>query len=223
MKTYTIIGGVNGVGKSSFTGVKKESMDLGVIIDVDQITADLGKGMIAGARVAVKQIHECLEKGVSFTQESTLSGVSIESNVKKAKELGYYIRLYYVALDTAEDSIIRIQNRVMKKGHYIPSEDVLRRFSARWEALAKVLPYCDEAEFYDNDNGFQKVADYRERLFSVDEVAQPIWLTEMTEYLREHTEIPFKKPGIDDQLTNAEAKQKKRSKDSLNHNIGKER
>ena len=38
MKTYTIIGGVNGVGKSSFTGVLKErTTDLGVIIDVDKL------------------------------------------------------------------------------------------------------------------------------------------------------------------------------------------
>ena len=39
MRTYTIIGGVNGVGKSSFTGVLKERCtDLGIIIDVDKIT-----------------------------------------------------------------------------------------------------------------------------------------------------------------------------------------
>ena len=38
MKTYTIIGGVNGVGKSSFTGVLKERCeDLGQIIDVDPV------------------------------------------------------------------------------------------------------------------------------------------------------------------------------------------
>ena len=33
MKIYTIIGGINGVGKSSFTGVLKEqTTDLGVIL-----------------------------------------------------------------------------------------------------------------------------------------------------------------------------------------------
>ena len=43
MKIYTIIGGVNGVGKSSLTGVlASESNDLGVIIDTDKITASLG-------------------------------------------------------------------------------------------------------------------------------------------------------------------------------------
>ena len=49
MRTYTIIGGVNGVGKSSFTGVLKERCtDLGIIIDVDKITAELGGNALAG-------------------------------------------------------------------------------------------------------------------------------------------------------------------------------
>ncbi len=51
MKIYTIVGGVNGVGKSSFTGVLKEcSTDLGVIIDVDKITAELGGNALAGGK-----------------------------------------------------------------------------------------------------------------------------------------------------------------------------
>ncbi|MBO6301477.1 MAG: hypothetical protein J6N15_03460 [Ruminiclostridium sp.] len=43
MKIYTIIGGVNGVGKSSLSGVLAgESPDLGIIIDTDKITAEHG-------------------------------------------------------------------------------------------------------------------------------------------------------------------------------------
>ena len=61
MKTYTIIGGVNGVGKSSFTGVLKERCeDLGHIIDVDKITAELGKGTLAGGKAALTKIEICI-------------------------------------------------------------------------------------------------------------------------------------------------------------------
>ncbi|MCD8190262.1 MAG: hypothetical protein LUD78_08625 [Clostridiales bacterium] len=43
MKTFTIIGGVNGAGKSSLTGVLKGPLkDLGIIIDVDKIAATRG-------------------------------------------------------------------------------------------------------------------------------------------------------------------------------------
>ena len=64
MKTYTIIGGVNGVGKSSFTGVLKERCeDLGQIIDVDKITAELGAGTLAGGKAALQGGRPELPRG----------------------------------------------------------------------------------------------------------------------------------------------------------------
>ena len=132
MKIYTIIGGVNGVGKSSFTGVLKEQRtDLGIIFDVDKITAELGAGAIAAEKAALKKIDECIEKNISFTQETTLSGRKTEASAKKVKELGYQVRLFYIALDTASESLLRIQNRVRRGGHNIPENDVERRFEGR--------------------------------------------------------------------------------------------
>ncbi len=184
MKIYTIVGGVNGVGKSSFTGVLKErSTDLGVIIDVDKITAELGGNALAGGKVALQKINDCIKRGVSFTQETTLSGYKTEATAKQVKELGYHVRLFYVALDTASESLTRIENRVCRGGHDIPSDDVLRRFGGRWEAVAKVLPYCDEAEFYDNDNGFVKVAEYRNGELRPVGQLHPQWLTELQAFL----------------------------------------
>lgn len=89
MRTYTIIGGVNGVGKSSFTGLLKEQRsDLGIIIDVDKITAELGGNTLAGGRAALKKIQECIDKGVSFTQETTLSGRHTEATARRLLEKG---------------------------------------------------------------------------------------------------------------------------------------
>lgn len=185
MKTYTIIGGVNGVGKSSFTGVLKERCeDLGKIIDVDKITAELGAGSIAGGKAALLRIESCIEKQLSFTQETTLSGYRTEATAKKVKELGYSVRLFYIGLDSVDESLLRIENRVRRGGHSIPAEDVARRFRGRWEALQKVLPYCDSAEFYDNDNGFVKVAEYRNgELRKVGDLT-PRWLSELIDFLQ---------------------------------------
>ena len=185
MKTYTIIGGVNGVGKSSFTGVLKErTMDLGTIIDVDKITAELGGNPLAGGKAALTKIRDCITRNVSFTQETTLSGYKTEATAKQVKELGYHVRMFYVGLDTLDESLLRIQNRVRRGGHDIPNDDVSRRFSSRWEALAKVLPYCDEAEFYDNDNGFVKVAEYRNGEFRTVGKHTPNWISELQDYLK---------------------------------------
>ena len=184
MRTYTIIGGVNGVGKSSFTGILKEQRsDLGILIDVDKITAELGGNALAGGKAALKKIRDCIDRGISFTQETTLSGRHTESTARELVEKGYRVRLYYIGLDSAEESVSRIANRVKRGGHDIPTQDVERRFAGRWEAVAKVLPYCEEAEFYDNDNGFVMVAEYRNgELRTVGSVV-PGWLRELREYL----------------------------------------
>ena len=187
MAIYTIIGGVNGVGKSSFTGVLKESTkDLGYIIDVDKITAEHGGDLLKGGKAALSKIRDCIDRRVSFTQETTLSGHKTEATAKQVRELGYQVRLFYVALDSVEESLTRIENRVRRGGHNIPTNDVTRRFAGRWDAVAKVLPYCDEAEFYDNDNGLIKVAEYKNgELRTVGEV-KPKWLTDLQTFLKTH-------------------------------------
>ena len=164
MKLYTIIGGVNGCGKSSLTGaLKAERSDLGTVLDGDRPST----------------IDECLEKGISFTQETTLSGARTERTIRRAKDLGYTIRLYYIGLDTVEESLGRIRNRVAKGGHNILREDVERRFSTRCADVLRVLPYCDEARFFDNDNGFVEVAEYRNGELFPRVADPPRWLREL--------------------------------------------
>ena len=181
MKLYTIIGGVNGCGKSSLTGaLKAERSDLGLLIDVDKLAAQLGSP-VEGGKAAVRKIDECLEKGISFTQETTLSGARTERTIRRAKERGYTIRLYYIGLDTMEESLGRIANRVAKGGHDIPKEDVERRFQSRFTDVLRVLPYCDEARFFDNDNGFVDVAEYRNGELTPRVSTPPRWLLELME------------------------------------------
>lgn len=187
MKTYTIIGGVDGVGRSSFTGVLRNSdPNLGIIIDVDKLTAEKGGNAILGGKTALRMLRECLDNGVSFTQKTTLSGYLTAQTAKSAAEKGYTVRLYYLGLDTAEESLLRIRNRVRRGGHDIPAEDVLRRFESRWESVSRVLPFCTQAEFYDNGNGFAKVAElHNGELYLMGEY-HPDWLLDFQKWLREN-------------------------------------
>ncbi len=184
MKTYTIIGGVNGVGKSSFTGVLcGETTDLGTIIDTDKITAELGGDKLKGGKAAITRINQSLEMGVNFTQETTLSGSHTLKTIKRARELDYYIRLYYIGVNTADESIRRIKNRVEKGGHDIPTEDVKRRYNKRFESLINVLPYCNEVKLYDNENGFVEKAEYKNGLLIIKSSDIPEWLKELRDYI----------------------------------------
>lgn len=183
MKLYTIIGGVNGCGKSSLTGaLKAERTDLGTVIDVDKLSAQLGSA-VEGGKAAIRKIDQCFQMGVSFTQETTLSGVRTERTARAAQEQGYSIRLYYVGLDSLEECLERIKNRVERGGHDIPRQDVERRFQSRFQDVARILPYCGEARFFDNGNGFQEVAEYRNGEFLLKGENLPNWVQNLAAVL----------------------------------------
>ena len=184
MKTYTIIAGVNGVGKSSLTGALiNRSNDLGTIIDADKITGEFNGDRIKGGKAAIDRINSSIEKGINLTQETTLSGSRTLKTINKAREHNYYIRLYYIGVNTAEESIKRIKNRVEKGGHNIHDDDVIRRYNKRFDDLIAVLPYCDEVFLYDNENGFVESAEYKNAklIIKVDNV--PKWLSELKQAL----------------------------------------
>ena len=114
MKIYNIVGGAHGAGKSSLIGSFKYQHDkLGVIIDVGRITAELYEGdeHESGKAIAAK-IDRCIADGVNFTQESTLAGSHVRKVTREAKQAGCYIRLFYVGIDTVEEALKRIRNRV---------------------------------------------------------------------------------------------------------------
>lgn len=166
MKVCTLIGGVDGVGKTSLGGIlRSERSDLGVVVEADK-SADA-------------RIETALKAGVNFALETTLSEGYARQLCRRAKETGYHIRLYYIGLDTLEESIRRIQNRVEHGGQDIPPKEVEACFSRRFDDVLKILPYCDEAVFFDNYNGFALVAKYRNGQILPVGMYRPSWLSQL--------------------------------------------
>lgn len=184
MKIYTLIAGINGTGKSSLAGVlSADRDDLGIIIDPDEIAKDNACGPIEAGKIAIHRMRDFLQQGISFTQETTLSGHRVLRTIQEAKNSDYSIRIFYVGLNTLDESLQRIKSRVKKGGHDIPESDVRRRFQSRFSDLLSVLPFCDEGTFFDNENGFVEVARYKNgRILRTDTGrAGPKWLTELLE------------------------------------------
>ena len=159
-KRYTLFAGVNGAGKSTFfksLSLASTSVDLGVRVNTDEIVREqLGgdwkdkKAQMMAGRIAIKTIKNCLNNGLSLNQETTLSGRTIITTIKNAKANGFSIELYYVGLESAQLSIDRVASRVLKGGHGIPEEDILRRYDKSFEHLKIILPLCDKVLVYDN-------------------------------------------------------------------------
>ena len=112
MPIYTIIGGVNGSGKSSLTGIlKAQRTDLGVILDVDKLAA-AHSGFLEAGRIALRTMDRLMQERASFTQETTLSGQRPARMARRARDAGYFVRLYYVGISGPEEALRRIANRV---------------------------------------------------------------------------------------------------------------
>ena len=86
----------------------------------------------------------------SFSQETVFSHPSKIEAFRMAKEAGYKTYLYFVANWDIAINIARIANRVKNGGHDVPVEKVAARAKRCFENLAKVLPYCSRAYFFDN-------------------------------------------------------------------------
>jgi len=183
-KVYTIVAGVNGTGKSSFIGALTGEIEFNISIDDHKITAFNKVFLFDNNKIAIDCINECLDDNISFSQETTLADSKIEVFTEKAKEKGFYVKLIYIGLDTPEECIKRIANRAARGGRDIGEVDIRRRFAERWRVLKRILPYCNEASFYDNDNGFCKVADYHDGELTLNEEAHKTWVLEFSDYLK---------------------------------------
>jgi predicted ABC-type ATPase len=154
-KVYTIFAGVNGSGKSTF--YKLLNHNFGVRVNVDEIVRNnfnsdwrSQETQIKAGRVAVKLIRDCLSGDKSFNQETTLTGNSVITNIKKAKDNGFTVSLYYVGLENVELSIERVAIRERSGGHSIPEKDLRRRYPVSFENLKIALHLCDMIQVFDN-------------------------------------------------------------------------
>jgi len=162
MKKYVLFAGVNGAGKSTLYNLGGEYMDL-PRINTDEILAKFGdwrntSDVLKAGKMAVSRIAELFNKEQSFVQETTLCGRSIIQNIKKAKNNGYQIIVFYIGVETVEIAKSRIANRVKNGGHGIADADVERRFEESFNNLKSIIPICDEIYFYDNTEQFRRIA-----------------------------------------------------------------
>ena len=165
MKRYTIFAGVNGAGKSTLFEQSYIPLMNEQRINTDELVRAIGSWQdnslqIRCAREAIKSIREYFNEGISFNQESTLSGKSILNNIRKAKNLGYEVHLYYVGVHSADIALERIANRVANGGHGIPEADVRRRYEQSFKNFKEIFSECDIVELYDNTDKIKLIAKF---------------------------------------------------------------
>ena len=162
---YTIIGGINGVGKSTIYSSLPDNdiKALGKRINVDEIVSVFGDwrdttAQFHAGKQAVKEIKKCLEAKIDFHQETTLSGQSVIHTAKTAKAMGFIVHLWYIFVSNTEIAKQRVHDRVANGGHGISDDIIERRSVTSLRSLRTIIPLCDEVWLYDNTVTYNPVA-----------------------------------------------------------------
>jgi len=103
-------------------------------INADEIARGISplnpeKAGIRAGRLMLGRIKELVSLGESFAFETTLSTKSYHGFLKQAMEQGYDTTLLFLALDSIDLAIGRVQTRVREGGHNIPIQTIRRRYS----------------------------------------------------------------------------------------------
>jgi predicted ABC-type ATPase len=152
-----IIAGPNGAGKTTFA---REFLpkDAGVVhfVNADLLAAGLSplKPQLAtlnAGRLFLGELDRLAKARQDFAFESTLSGLTYVSRIKRWKAAGYRIEIVFLRLASVRLALRRIAARVKQGGHDVPRADVLRRFSRGWKNFESAYkPLADVWTVYDN-------------------------------------------------------------------------
>lgn len=125
-KNLYIISGCNGAGKTtaSYT-VLPEILDCKEFVNADEIARGLSpfnpeSVAIEAGRLMLQRIEYLLERGETFSIETTLATKSYINLVRRAQAKGYTVRLLFFWLNSPKLALLRIAERVSKGGHNIP-------------------------------------------------------------------------------------------------------
>lgn len=153
-----IIAGPNGSGKTSVTGkiMEHQWIENCIYINPDNIAQDdFGdwnslEAVIKAANRAAELREEYLLKKEGILFETVLSATDKLDYIKRAKEAGYFIRLFYVGTDHPSINASRIARRVMEGGHDVPISKIISRFTKSIANCSVISSLVDRLYVYDN-------------------------------------------------------------------------
>jgi len=152
-----IITGPNGAGKTTFAlRYLPQIAGCRNFVNADLIAYGLSpfdslSAQYEAGRLFLREIYANINKRVDFAFETTLAGRSQINLLKKLRQDGWYVVLFFLWIPDAAFSKRRVRERVEHGGHDIPDEAIYRRFPRIMHNLIKFyIPLCDKVVCYDN-------------------------------------------------------------------------
>ncbi|MBO4500040.1 MAG: zeta toxin family protein [Bacteroidaceae bacterium] len=153
-----IVAGPNGSGKTTTTEqlLKNEWGADSLYINPDNIAKEIygdwnsTEAVLKAAQKATEQRYECLKNGTDFVFETVFSSAEKMDFIQKAKDAGFFIRIFYVCTESPLININRIAQRYLNGGHEVPISKTISRYYSSLENISRAIKIADRVYLYDN-------------------------------------------------------------------------
>ena len=153
-----VIAGPNGAGKTTLTDrLRKDQWSEGVeYLNPDEIARDRfgdwnsPAAVLEAARWTTARREELLAQGVGIAFETVFSADEKVDFLARARDAGYFIRVFFVSTVDPRINAARVAGRVMSGGHTVPIEKIVSRYERSMANLAAAIALADRVYIYDN-------------------------------------------------------------------------
>jgi len=147
--------------KSQFSPVRLNDKALWKKVTVEKNRLKIGSGLVVNSYIAAdiaEMIRQnLLVSGLSFTYETVMSHSSKLEFIKRAKENGYRVYLYYIATEDPAININRVNIRVSFKGHAVDPEAIKKRYYKSLGNLKNTVRLTNRAYIFDNSGAISRL------------------------------------------------------------------
>jgi predicted ABC-type ATPase len=153
-----VVAGPNGAGKTSITEqlLRHEWMGGCEYVNPDYIARDEfgdwnAPDIVRKAAIRAAEVREqCLQDGRSLAFETVLSMPDKIDFIQRAKQAGFFVRLFFVGTDNPSINAKRVAQRVMEGGHDVPISKIIARYTRSLANCSVAVQIADRAYIYDN-------------------------------------------------------------------------
>jgi predicted ABC-type ATPase len=153
-----VVAGPNGSGKTTITSkiLKHEWLENAIYINPDIIAQERfgdwnsPKAILEAVNYCKSLREESLTNHKSLIFESVFSSDEKVDFVCRAKQQGYFIRLFFVATSHPSINASRIAKRVILGGHDVPIAKIISRYQKSILNCRKIISLVDRLYVYDN-------------------------------------------------------------------------
>lgn len=153
-----VIAGPNGSGKTTITSkiLRHEWVEDALYINPDLVAQEKfgdwnsEKAVRQSVQYCEQLREQCLADKCSLIFETVLSATDKIVFIQRAKALGYFVRLFFVATCHPSVNAARIAKRVMVGGHDVPISKIISRYYRSIANCQKVSRIIDRTYVYDN-------------------------------------------------------------------------